>query len=61
MTQSVDDKLFRCWQRGDTIREAILAVHRVTGVRLDFEAVRRAYVEWSNEHASAGAIERGRP
>lgn len=39
-----EEKIYRCWLNGVSIRETINAVYRVTGERLTFEQVRLRFV-----------------
>lgn len=55
---TVEERLFRCWQRGDTIRETILSIKRTHGRTLDFEAVRLVFVDLCDRFAgTAGIVE----
>lgn len=47
-TQSLEERLFRCWHRGDSIAEARLAIERATGTRPTFEQVHRHFVALSH-------------
>lgn len=58
MTKTLEERLFRCWQRGDTIRETILSIKRTDGRTLDFEAVRLVFVDLCDRFAgTAGIVE----
>lgn len=55
---TVEERLFRCWQRGDTIRETILSIKRTHGRTLDFEAVRLVFVDLCDRFSgTAGIVE----
>jgi hypothetical protein len=53
MTQQ--EKIFRCWLRGDTIDECRLAVERTTGTKPSFEEVRQAFADLSHQFAGVPA------
>jgi hypothetical protein len=47
--QSVDERVFRCWQRGDTIGTTIHSVKKYCNVVLTFEQVRLMFVGLSEK------------
>lgn len=55
---TLEERLFRCWQRGDTIRETILSIKRTDGRTLEFERVRLVFVDLCDRFAgTAGIVE----
>lgn len=44
---TLEERIFRCWNRGSSISETIQTILRNSGERLTFEQVRLAFVELS--------------
>ena len=44
---TIEQWIARCWQRGNSIGETIVAIHRNCGVRPTFHEVRRHFVNLS--------------
>lgn len=51
--RSKKEVLFRCWSRGDNIRTTMHSLQVYAGVSLDFETVRLAFVDLSEQFLSA--------
>lgn len=51
---TTEERLFRCWTRGDSIRTTIRSVREYCGIDLTFEQVRLAFVDLADTFKGAG-------
>ncbi|WP_298399504.1 hypothetical protein [Sphingobium sp.] len=47
--RSNEERLVRCWMRGDSIRTTMQSLKKTAGVTLDFETVRLVFVDLSEK------------